>query len=129
MSKTVIHRYALNTNAPIKVTAAGLGIAWRANILRARIPIEELSPYRYRLSLPSGSLIAALSEDDAGGTRLRTSAHETQVRQSTLLLLIPLGPKQVAINGLQRDLFRRKMPVFLDEKGYTVAVDLTPVTI
>ncbi len=124
MGVTMVDHYALRTRAPIGTVAQHLGQAWSGNMFRARAPIEELSPYNYRLSVLGSVFDVELVSDVDGSTLLRTIVRRTRISQDKLLLVIPFGAKQISANDLQRTVVGKLLSRSLTEAGFDVQVSI-----
>ncbi len=54
------------------------------------------------------------------GSVIETMIRRTRITQPKLLLLIPLGPKKVHVNGLVKNVIGNALPQYLAAEGYEV---------
>lgn len=121
MGTVIVDDYIISTSADANTATALLGKAWTANGLRARIGnIQDLGNNTYRMNAPLNGMFDVKVTASGRGSVIETKIRRTRITQPKLLLLIPLGPKKVHVNGLVRNVIGNVLPQYLAAEGYEV---------
>lgn len=130
MATVSVDKYTIDTSADVSTVNILLGEAWQSNWLRARLSkIEDLGNNRFRLREGSANIIDVSVKASDSGSIITTHVHATSTRQTTLFMIIPLGPKTIVVNNVMKSVLMKKLLPSLTNAGYTAIHTVDSVTI